>query len=316
MTRASGTSRRLSDCADDSVSEKGYPVLNKDAIAKGTWERRGEALHHRGAARWAFCPRASSAASSTSTRPRRRDGPHQVRPVPDSGREELRQGPRRRLRVRRGRLHSGGHRRHREPIGWNYWEYQYSLLAKSILWAAQRDGGVAIAALRRFAGQAEASARSAEPHEGDARRVRAAASSARASHGLRSKIDKRRSRGHNAVELPVGRSAQGGWPGGTVIFDVIVTRRRPATRSTGARPFSKRPRRSRSTASARLGRRLQGRRDAERRRAVQTATSRASRRASRSPTISTASSRRSTSRRARSATSSWPCPTISASTRS
>ena len=36
-------------------------------------------------------------------------------------------------------------------VYWDYWEYQYSLLARSLLWAAGRDSGVALQApaLRR-----------------------------------------------------------------------------------------------------------------------------------------------------------------------
>jgi hypothetical protein len=110
----------------------------------------------------------------------------------------------------------------------DYWEYQYSLLARAVLWAAREKGELSI---RRLEATAEegltlvlAASRSlAVEVEARARDPRGAAlASVRRPLVL--------SGGEGRLEIPASDLAPAGWPGGRSVVDVIV--RDPATGAT------------------------------------------------------------------------------------
>src|SRR5204863_1825226 len=112
---------------------------------------------------------------------------------------------------------------------WDCWEYQYSLLARSILWAAGRSGDLRLAWLRASEGEG-LSVGLASPR---ARAVEVEVS-AKTEFGL-ALASRRFQRNLSAGQADAGVSAAelrppGGWPGGRQILDVIV--RDPATGAT------------------------------------------------------------------------------------
>jgi hypothetical protein len=104
---------------------------------------------------------------------------------------------------------------------WNYWEYQYVLLARSILWAAGRDGDVS---LKSTSATAETGTQLTLESRA-AREVQIEVSGSNAFGGeLRSQSLRRQlTAGQNQIALPADTlKPEGGWAGGRQIVNVIV----------------------------------------------------------------------------------------------
>jgi hypothetical protein len=111
---------------------------------------------------------------------------------------------------------------------WDYWEYQYSLLARAVLWAARGEGPVRFRSL------------SATPESG-LTLVLAAPSVPRVDVDVHARSESGTAlasltrtvtltAGEGRLLLPASDLAPGGWPGGRAVVDVIV--RDPATGAT------------------------------------------------------------------------------------
>jgi hypothetical protein len=106
-------------------------------------------------------------------------------------------------------------------IYWNYWEYQYSLLARAVLWAAARNTPVRIQSLTAAEDSGlklslNASGQQAVEIEVNGRNEFGQALGS-------TTVEKVLHSGSNAIEIPVSRLRPSfGWPGGRQILNVII----------------------------------------------------------------------------------------------
>ena len=210
---------------DDRLSDRGYPELNQEAIAEGQWRARPHPITDgidlslipsgaRGGRFYRYEARgdvvieaAGLPVVATRTYGRGRvvamawvgDGfvPEAVDPV-------------------------------KTKTYWDYWEYQYSLLARAVAWAAREKGDLSI---RRL----EATAESGLTLVLASSVVRTVEVEARARGpnggilaGVRPRLDL--VAGESRLVVPASDLSPGGWPGGRSVVDVIV--RDPATGAT------------------------------------------------------------------------------------
>jgi glycosyl hydrolase family 42 (putative beta-galactosidase) len=210
---------------DDRVNDRGYPEINREAVTEGRWRARTHPLVEgldlemipsgaRGGRFYRYEAKGDVAVEAaglpvvaTRTYGRGRvvafatvgDGliPEAVDPV-------------------------------KTTTYWDYWEYQYALLARAVLWAARGEGDVRI---RSSTATPEAGLSLVLTASG-ARTVEVAAR-ARSAYGddLGSVTRTVALSGAEArVEIGAAELAAAGWPGGRSVVDVIV--RDPATRAT------------------------------------------------------------------------------------
>ena len=132
----------LVDCSDDTVKDDGYPELNKEAITQGKWEiaqphfiTRGvplELLPEGVVGGRLYRYRAAGEVLVKS-------GDYPVIAVKTYGKGRV---------VALAYVEQGFMPEPADPvvsrIYWDYWEYQYALLARCILWAAGRDPSVKV----------------------------------------------------------------------------------------------------------------------------------------------------------------------------
>ncbi len=208
----------LVDCPNDRINGSGYPERNKDAITKGKWKRAKAHFITRGLP-LALLPESTLGGSFYKYRA--------------TGEVLLKSGEYPILAVKpygKGRVVSLAYVEEgflpetdnsvTPRVNWDYWEYQYSLLCRAILWAAGRDSGVGVASFtaRPSAASLVLNASSAttatiEIHGKTAFGQRLPAYHVRLN--LRA--------GKNTVPIPVSalRPATG-WPQGKLIFDLVV----------------------------------------------------------------------------------------------
>jgi hypothetical protein len=111
---------------------------------------------------------------------------------------------------------------------WDYWEYQYALVARAILWAARGEGPVRLPSLSASSGSGLSLSLAAP----DARTVEIEAQARGESGSVLGKATRRLSLSAGEARLEVASAdlAPAGWPGGRSVVDVIV--RDPATGAT------------------------------------------------------------------------------------
>jgi len=105
-------------------------------------------------------------------------------------------------------------------IAWNYWEYEYSLLARSVMWAAGRDSGVAIASLTATPDglTLESTATKEQKVTVD---VTGRNEFGQELGNFHTEVTL--ARGLNTIKAPgEGLKSKMGWPGGKEIFDVMI----------------------------------------------------------------------------------------------
>jgi hypothetical protein len=107
-------------------------------------------------------------------------------------------------------------------VYWDYWEYQYSLLARSLLWAAGREGGLTLKAPE----MGESSASLDLPVRSDRSREVEIEIRAHGEFGPGGATHRERrpvGAGESTLAVPVERfRPTAGWPGGRQIVDVIL----------------------------------------------------------------------------------------------
>ena len=220
--------------ADDRVNERGYPVPNTEAMDEGRWEVASDHFITTG-----FDP----ALLPTGGRGGRfykyeargdvllRAAGHPVLAVKSYG---------------RGRVVAFAHAGEgflpdavdsvATRTYWDYWEYEYSLLARSVLWAAGRHSDLRLGAVRATEAEGLVLAVSSAA----AREVEIEVA-ARTDFGLALGTH-RFHRALGARDTAVAIAAKelrptNGWPGGRAILDVIVRDRSGATLDWGASSF-------------------------------------------------------------------------------
>ncbi len=135
----------LVDVADDTVNERGYPEINQDAVTKGKWEVAQQHFITEGLP-LELLPEGNIGGSfykySANGEVLIKSGAYPIVAVKSYGKGRV---------VALGYTEEGFTPQSVNPVEtriyWDYWEYQYSLLARSILWASGRETEVRINAL-------------------------------------------------------------------------------------------------------------------------------------------------------------------------
>ncbi|HVN82204.1 MAG TPA: beta-galactosidase trimerization domain-containing protein [Terriglobia bacterium] len=211
----------LVECPDDFVTEKGYPELNQQALAKGQWEISKRHFITEGSP-LDLIP--SGIIGSRFYRYRStgdvliKSGEYPILAVKNYGKGRV---------VSLAYVEEGFIPESINPVEagiyWDYWEYQYSLLTRCLLWAARREGDMAIASL------------TASPQGPTALRLKLRSPrtnkvelevAAKSEFGMvlgSYKKELNLGPGESELEIPKDSLCPSqGWPGGRQIFDLIV----------------------------------------------------------------------------------------------
>jgi hypothetical protein len=227
----------LVDCPDDTPGESGYPDLNKEALTSGKWEMNPGHFITAGQP-VSLLPEGNMGRSFYKYKARGnvliKSGEYPIAAFRNYGKGRV---------VAFAYLEDGFIPSAANPGGisdldgypsstlepastgiyWDYWEYYYSLLTRAVVWAAGRDSTLEIRSLK------------AEP-AGDAslRFVLSTPSPLKIEIDVAAKsaVGQKCGKFKKAVDLPAGETAltvpasalrpPSGWPGGKVIFDMIL----------------------------------------------------------------------------------------------
>jgi hypothetical protein len=208
----------LTGVPDDTVNERGYPEINRDAVTKGKWET-GDAHFITEGLPLELLPEGTMGGTfyqyKSTGKVLVKSGAHPIVSVSNYGRGRV---------VAIAYVEEGFTPQSINPIetkiNWNYWEYQYSLLARAVLWAAGRNTPVRIESL-----SADEQAIKLSLNASNQQKVRIEVNGRNEfgqSLGSTS-IDKVLNAGSNSIAIETARlKTSGGWPGGRQIFDVII----------------------------------------------------------------------------------------------
>jgi len=221
--------------ANDTVNERGYPEVNRDAVTKGKWEPGDPHFITEGLP-LELLPEGTVGGSFYRYKSKGdvliKSGAHPIMSVSNYGKGRV---------VAMAYIEEGFTPQSINPIEnkiyWDYWEYQYSLLARAVLWAAGRNTPVRIQSL--IADQDEvklllnaASQQSVKIEVNGHNEFGQALGS--------TTVDKVLHSGANAVEIPDAKLRPSfGWPGGRQILNVIIRNARDnSTLNWGAATFT------------------------------------------------------------------------------
>ena len=203
---------------DDTVNERGYPEINDDAVTKGKWEL-GEPHFITQGLPLDLLPEGNTGGSFYRYKAQGtvliKSGEHPVLAVKNFGKGRV---------VSMAYVEEGFTPQSINPnetkIYWDYWEYQYSLLARSLLWAAGRETPVSIESIAASnaglkLGLSVASQRSVQIEVTGRNEFGQSLGSTR--------VDKSLAVGSNSIVIPPSAlQSTIGWPGGRQIFNVII----------------------------------------------------------------------------------------------
>jgi Beta-galactosidase trimerisation domain/Beta-galactosidase len=205
---------------DNRVSERGYPEVNQEAVTRGKWKIAREHFITEGLT-LDLLPEGNAGGAFYKYRANGdvliKSGDHPVVAVKNYGKGRV---------VALAYLEQGFTPQSVDPIEtkiyWDYWEYQYSLLARALLWAAGRETGVRVASLQ-------------SSDENPALKLTLASDTPRQveievagknEFGERLgslKFRKDLAAGQNLIEASADAlRPAAGWPGGRQIFNVII----------------------------------------------------------------------------------------------
>src|SRR5689334_5764940 len=221
--------------ADDTVNERGYPEVNRDAVTKGKWESADGHFITEGLP-LELLPEGTIGGSFYRYQSKGdvliKSGKQPILGVRNYGKGRV---------VAMAYVEEGFTPESINPIEnkiyWNYWEYQYSLLARALLWAAGRSVPVHIESLAaNEAGLKLALNASTQQTV----RVEVNGRNEFGQSLGSTTIEKALNAGSNSIDIPATKlQPASGWPGGRQIFDVMI--RDPKDNSTlnwGAATFT------------------------------------------------------------------------------
>src|ERR1043166_8819863 len=224
----------LIDVADDTVNERGYPEINQDAVTKGRWEIGQKHFITEGLS-LDLLPEGNVGGPFYKYRANGdvliKSGAYPIVAVKNYGKGRV---------VALGYVEEGFTPKSVDPVEtktyWDYWEYQYGLLARSILWASGRDVSVRISVLTAGPSALKLALVSNAP-----RRVEIeVAGKNEFGQALGSRrVSQNVAAGENLIEIQSATLRPStGWPGGRQIFNVIIRDERSgATLDWGAAMF-------------------------------------------------------------------------------
>lgn len=201
---------------DDTVNERGYPEINRDAVTKGKWEL-GQSHFITEGFPLDLLPEGTTGGSFYQYKAQGdvliESGPNPILAVKSYGKGRV---------VAIAYVEQGFTPQSINPteakIYWDYWEYQYSLLARSLLWASGRETPVRIQSLT--ANDRELKLRLSLTE----RRAVTIEVSGKNEFGQplgSTQTQKDLSAGDSSISIPL-QSGTMGWPGGRQIFNVII----------------------------------------------------------------------------------------------
>jgi len=203
---------------DDTLNERGYPEINRDAVTKGKWEQ-GQAHFITEGLPLDLLPEGNAGGSFYQYRAQGdvliKSGPNPILATRNYGKGRV---------VALAYVEEGFTPKSIDPndekIYWDYWEYQYSLLARSLLWASGREIPVRIQSLT--ANDRDLTLSLSSP----AKRAVTIEVTGKNEFGQSlgsSRIEKILNAGETSISIPAA-NLQGtvGWPGGRQIFNVFV----------------------------------------------------------------------------------------------
>lgn len=203
---------------DDTLNERGYPDINRDAVTKGKWEIADAHFITEGLP-LELLPEGTIGGSFYRYQSKGdvliKSGNHPIVSVRNYGKGRV---------VAMAYVEEGFTPQSIDPIEnklyWNYWEYQYSLLARALLWAAGRNVAVHIESLVA----SEAGLKLAVNASGQqTARVEVNGRNEFGESLGSANIEKVLNAGLNSIEIPAAKLQPAtGWPGGRQIFDVII----------------------------------------------------------------------------------------------
>jgi hypothetical protein len=216
----------LIDVADDTVNERGYPEVNRDVVTKGKWEV-GQPHFITEGLPLELVPEGLIGGSFYQYKARGdvlvHSGANPILAVKNYGKGRV---------VALAYVEEGFTPQSINPtenkIYWDYWEYQYSLLARSLLWAAGRETTLRISNLYANEERLQLAVSSTNQQ---AVEIEVTGKNEFGQDLGSTRIEKSLNSGSNSVDVPMSalRSAIG-WPGGRQIFNVII--RNPKDNST------------------------------------------------------------------------------------
>ncbi|HEX3252515.1 MAG TPA: hypothetical protein VHS05_23960, partial [Pyrinomonadaceae bacterium] len=204
--------------ADDTVNERGYPEVNRDAVAKGKWET-GESHFITEGLPLELLPEGNAGGSFYKYRPQGdvliKSGPNPIVAAKNYGKGRV---------VALSYVEEGFTPKSIDPneekIYWDYWEYQYSLLARALLWASGRETPVHIQSLT--ANDRELSLSLSSP----AKKAVTIEVTGKNEFGQQlgsTRIERTLNSGDTSITIPAANlQSSVGWPGGRQIFNVII----------------------------------------------------------------------------------------------
>jgi len=205
--------------ANDTVNERGYPEVNRDAVTKGKWELADPHFITEGLP-LELLPEGTVGGSFYLYKSRGdvliKSGAHPIMSVSNYGKGRV---------VAMAYVEEGFTPQSINPIEnkiyWDYWEYQYSLLARAVLWAAGRNTPVRIQSLTASEDSGlklslNALSQQAVQIEVDGRNEFGQALGS-------TTVEKALHSGSNAIEIPASKLRPSfGWPGGRQIINVVI----------------------------------------------------------------------------------------------
>ena len=200
--------------ADDTVNERGYPEVNRDAVTKGKWEL-GDTHFITEGLPLELLPEGTIGGSFYRYQAKGdvliKSGSQPIVAARNYGNGRV---------VAMAYVEEGFTPQSIDPIEnriyWNYWEYQYSLLARAVLWATGRNVPVHIESLTASEAGLKL-ALNASTQQAVRIEVNGRNEFGQSFHST--SVEKVLSPKTNAIEIPISESS---WPGGRQIFDVII----------------------------------------------------------------------------------------------
>src|SRR5215217_5995857 len=235
----------LTGVPDDTVNERGYPEVNRDAVAKGKWELDQPHFITEGLPLELF-PEGTIGGSFYQYKARGdvliKSGANPIVAVKNYGKGRV---------VAMAYVEEGFTPQSINPtenkIYWDYWEYQYSLLARSLLWASGRETPVRIKTLTATEAGLNVSLSSTNQQPAQ---IEVTGKNEFGQALGSTRIDKLLSAGSNSIDISASSlQPANGWPGGRQIFNVIIRNSKDnSTLNWGAATFTT-PRRAMMTST-------------------------------------------------------------------
>lgn len=204
--------------ANDTVNERGYPEINRDAVTKGKWELAQPHFITDGLP-LELLPEGNAGGSFYRYKANGdvliKSGVNPILAVKNYGKGRV---------VALAYVEEGFTPQSINPTEtrtyWDYWEYQYSLLARSIMWAAGRETPIQIKSLTASSAGINLSLSAASQQSVQIE------ISGKNEFGQKlgsTSLSKTLDSGVNSIEVPaLNLQSAIGWPGGRQIFNVII----------------------------------------------------------------------------------------------